>query len=84
MWISSPICYVIIILMLAMSGISWFWDRTVFWVELSLALLAAVAVVVGDYIFKEHVRTALRSSEKVLSGSQYLTLQQFIMQVAVA
>lgn len=66
-----------------MSGISWFWNEAVFIIELTLSVIAVLAVMILIERFKAHVSTAVKSAQKVLSGEEYRALQEFTLPVAV-
>lgn len=82
-WVSSPVFYIITVVMLIMAGVSWFWNNIIFSVEMSLSIVAVVAVMLATEHFKAHVSTAVRSAQKILSGDEYRALQDFTMPVAV-
>lgn len=82
-WVSSPVFYIITAAMLIMSGISWFWNRTAFLLELVIAVASVIAVMLLTERFKAHVSTAVKSAQKILTGDEYRSLQEFTMPVAV-
>ncbi len=82
-WVSSPVFYVITAVMLIMASASWFWNNFIFSVEMSLSIVAVVAVMLSAERFKAHVATAVKSAQKILSGEEYRALQEFTMPVAV-
>lgn len=82
-WVSSPVFYLITAVMLIMTGISWFFNRILFSVEMTLSLLSILAVMVASEHFKVHVTSAMKSAQKILSGEQYHSLQDFAIAVAV-
>jgi cyclic-di-AMP phosphodiesterase len=82
-WVSSPVFYVIAVVMLIMASVSWFWNSFIFSAEMILSILAVVAVVLSTEKFKVYVSTAVKSAQKILSGEEYRTLQEFTMPVAV-
>lgn len=82
-WVSSPVFYVITVAMLMMAGISWFWNDTVFLAELAIAVVSTVAVMLLTERFKAHVSTAVKSAQKILTGEEYRSLQDFAMPLAV-
>lgn len=82
-WVSSPVFYVITVVMLIMAGISWFWNNFIFSAEMALSIIAVVAVLLSTERFRAHVSTAVKSAQKILSGEEYRALQEFTMPVAV-
>ena len=82
-WISSPVYYVIAAAMLAIAGLSYFWNTYIFYLELFLAILAIVIVIIGNLWFKVYVGTAVRAANKVLSGKEQKELQEFPIPVVV-
>jgi len=82
-WVSSPVFYIITGAMLIMAGISWFWNRIVFFAELAVCVVAIAVVALLTEHFHVHVAAAVKSAQKVLSGDEYRALQNFTMPVAV-
>ncbi|HEX2986345.1 MAG TPA: DHH family phosphoesterase [Caproiciproducens sp.] len=82
-WVSSPVFYIITVVMLIMAGISWFWNSIIFFIELALSITAVLAVMILTEQFRAHVATAVKSAQKVLTGEKYRNLQDFTMPVAV-
>ena len=82
-WVSSPVFFVISVVMLIMAGVSYFYNHILFSVELTLAFCSIVAVMLSTERFKTHVTTAVKSAQKVLTGEEYRNLMEFTMPVAV-
>lgn len=82
-WISSPIYYVIAAVMLAIAGLSYFWNTYIFYIELFLTIIAIIIVIIGNIWFKVYVGTAVRAANKVLSGKEQKELQEFPIPVVV-
>ncbi len=82
-WVSSPVFYIISVVMLIMASLSWFWNSYVFTSELVLSVISVIAVLLSTERFKVHVSTAVSSARKILSGEEYSALQEFTMAVAV-
>ncbi len=82
-WVSSPVFFVISAVMLIIAGISYFQNSILFSVEMTLAICSIVAVMLSTERFKAHVSTAVKSAQKVLSGEEYRSLQDFTMPIAV-
>ncbi|MDF2631824.1 MAG: family phosphoesterase [Caproiciproducens sp.] len=82
-WVSSPVFFVITAVMLIMAGISYSYNSILFSVEMTLAICSIVAVMLSTEHFKTHVATAVKSAQKILSGEEYRSLQDFTMPVAV-
>ena len=56
-WAASPVFFVITVVMLLMAAASWSYNRTLFYVEISLSILAVAAVAINIVQFKAYVRT---------------------------
>jgi len=69
--------------MLIMAGISYSYNSIIFSVEMTLAICSIVAVMLSTEHFKTHVATAVKSAQKILSGEEYRSLEDFTMPVAV-
>ena len=82
-WASSPAVFVIIAAMFLMALASWFWNRTVFYVEISAAVVSAVTVALLNVRFHAYVSSAIKSARELLSGEQYRSLREFALPVAV-
>ena len=82
-WVSSPVFFVITAVMLIMAGISYSYNSIIFSVEMTLAICSIVAVMLSTEHFKTHVATAVKSAQKILSGEEYRSLEDFTMPVAV-
>lgn len=82
-WVSSPVFFVITAVMLIMAGISYSYNTILFYVELALAVCSVAAVLLSMEHFKTHVAIAVKSAQKILSGEEYRSLQNFTMPVAV-
>ncbi len=82
-WASAPVFYVISACLFAMAGISWFWNRTAFLVEISMAAASVAAVMVATSRFHAHVASAVKSAKTVLSGEQYRLMQEFSLPVVL-
>lgn len=82
-WVTSPILYILAVLMACMTAASWFWNPVVFYIELGLTVAAFAVVSIMLVQFKRHVTVAMRAAGKVLLGQGYQMLQDFTMPVAV-
>ncbi|HEX3016810.1 MAG TPA: DHH family phosphoesterase [Caproicibacter sp.] len=82
-WASSPVFFTISAVMLAMAGVSWFWNSTVFYVEISVAAVSIAAVLMATAHFHAHVSDAVKSAQTVLSGEQYRLMQKFALPIVV-
>lgn len=65
-WTISPFFFVIIVAMFAMAGASYFFDKTLFIVELSGAVLAAIVALFGIIRFRLYVKSTLKSAENTV------------------
>lgn len=82
-WVSSPILYVLAVVMAGMTAASWFWNPIIFFIELGLTLISIAIITVIFVQFKSHVTVAMKSANKVLSGREYQLLQDFTLPVAI-
>lgn len=82
-WASSPVFFTISAVMLVMACASWFWNRTVFYVEISIAAVSVAAVLAATARFHAHVSEAVKSAQTVLSGEQYHRMQKFPLPVVL-
>ena len=78
-WASSPLFYVISALMLIMACASWFWNRAIFYVELSAAVVSAVLIFTATKRFHAYVNESLKSAQTVFTGDEYRTMQEFAL-----
>lgn len=82
-WASSPVFFIISAAMFLMAGASWFWNTSVFAVEITLSAVSVAAVLVASGAFSAHVSAAMKSAGGVLTGEQYHSLKNFRLPVAV-
>lgn len=82
-WVSSPVFYLITVVMLIMASISWFYNSILFIVEMALTAVSIIAVILATEHFKVHVVTAVKSAKKILSGEEYDSLQNFSIPVVI-
>ena len=82
-WTTSPVYYAMAAAMLVMACLSFRQNKILFAVELTAAVLAAVAVVVTDLHYRVHIQTALRAARRVLSAEEERDFDQFALPVAV-
>ena len=73
-WASSPVFLLISAVMFAMACVSWFWNRTVFYLEVALAAGSVAAVLVSVSHFHAYVTVAAKSARTILSGDRYRAL----------
>ncbi len=82
-WASSPVFFALCAVMLGMACAAWFWNRTVFAVEISVAAVAAAAVAASTAGFRAYIASAVQSARGVLTGDEYRAFQSFSLPVAV-
>ena len=82
-WMTSPVYYAMAAAMLVMACLSFRQNKVLFAVELTVAVLAAIAVVVTDLHYRVHIQTALRAARRVLSAEEERDFDQFPLPVAV-
>ena len=82
-WTTSPVYYAMAAAMLVMACLSFRQNKVLFAVELTVAVLAAVAVVVTDLHYRVHIQTALRAARRVLSAEEERDFDQFPLPAAV-
>ena len=68
-WASSPIFFVILAIMFAMTAATYFIGQTaLFYVELGVSVVATIAVAVSLHFFETYVGGAVKSAKKALGG----------------
>lgn len=82
-WASSPLFFILTAVMLLMACESWFHGRTIFYVELSAAVVSAVLVVASTRHFRAYVLESVKSAQSVLTGDQYRAMQEFSLPVVL-
>ena len=82
-WVASPVFYLLVAVMLVTAAFSWFYNSFVFYVEMILCALGILAITLAVSSFRAHVRTAVSAAQKVLTGAEYRSLQDFSMPTAV-
>ena len=82
-WVSSPILYVLAVVMAGMTAVSWFWNPVIFFIELGVTIISIAVITVIFVQFKSHVTVAMKSAGKVLSGREYQLLEDFTLPVAI-
>lgn len=82
-WASSPQLYVISVVMFLMAGASWFWNRTIFFVEFFAAVASVAVVFVVTKRFRSYVGEALKSTQTVFSGDECQAIQDFAIPIVV-
>lgn len=82
-WASSPVFFIISAAMIIMAAVSWFWNSTVFYIEITLAAVSFLAVLFAVKHFRAHVVTAMKSAQSVLSGEMYRTFKNFTLPFVV-
>lgn len=75
--------YLMAAVMLVMAVISFRYNKILFAIELTLAILAACTVAVSDIMLRKNISTALKSARKVLAVDDNFTLEDFSLPVAV-
>lgn len=82
-WLISPICYGMVVLLFIMTALSWKHNVYLFFFELTVSILCTVFVVLTDLQYKIRVRSALRAAKRVLSAEEEHDFAQFSLPVAV-
>ncbi len=82
-WMISPICYGMVILLFIMTALSWNHNIYLFFFELTVSILCGVFVVLTDLQYRVRVRSALRAAKRVLSAEDEHDFSQFSLPVAV-
>jgi cyclic-di-AMP phosphodiesterase len=82
-WASSPLLYVISGVMFIMAGASWFWNRTIFYVEFIAAAASVVFILVATRRFRSYVGEALKSTQTIFYGDEYRVMQDFAIPIVV-
>lgn len=82
-WVVSPLFYLMAVGMLVMSIISYRYNRILFAIELTVSVLAVVAVLVGDLILLKHIIIPMGRAKRTLRGEDSSALEKFPLPVAV-
>ncbi|MBQ2668505.1 MAG: DHH family phosphoesterase [Clostridia bacterium] len=82
-WMTSPICYAMVVVLFVMTALSWKHNKVLFAVELTISILAAVSVLMTDLHYRLHIHTALRTARKVLSADEEHEFDQFALPIVV-
>lgn len=82
-WVVSPLFYIMAAALLIFSIISFRYDKVLFTVELSGAVLAVTAVLVNDLILKRNISFSVARAQKTLWGDDRDSLENFPLPVAV-
>ena len=69
--------------MVLMALASWRYNKILFLVEGTVAVLSVLAVLVSDYLYRRNISTTVKSARKVLSGEEEAAFQAFALPVAV-
>lgn len=82
-WVVSPLLYLMAAAMVLMALASWRYNKILFLVEGTVAVLSVLAVLVSDYLYRRNISTTVKSARKVLSGEEEAAFQAFALPVAV-
>lgn len=84
-WVASPVFFIITLAMLVMAGATWFFteDKTLFYVEVSVAVVSILAVTVSVVQFKAYVRTVRKSAAEIFEAGDKKSLEAFTVPIAV-
>lgn len=66
-WVISPLMYLMAVVMVALSFLSYNNDKIIFSIELTISGLFLLAVLIIGLHFRSHVSLAMRSSKKILT-----------------
>lgn len=69
--------------MFGMACASWFWNKTVFYVEIFAAAASVAGVFLANIRFRAYVQHAVKSAQKLLSGDQYRQMQNFPLPIVL-
>ncbi len=69
--------------MFLMAGESWFWNRTVCYIELSAAAVSVILIALTTKRFHAYVLESVKSAQTILAGDQYRAMQEFSIPVAL-
>ncbi len=82
-WAASPVFFVITAVMLVMAAVSWIYNQTLFYVEISLSILAVVAVIISIVHFKAYVRTIQKGAAEAFQGINKESMSKISLPVVV-
>ncbi|MFI3324871.1 MAG: DHH family phosphoesterase [Clostridia bacterium] len=84
MWVASPFSYLLVLFMYIMAFISFSYDKTLFLIELCIAVIFTLSLAFIYLRFKVHTRTAIKSARTVLMAENQQALNEFALPVLVA
>lgn len=79
----SPLFYLMAAAMVLMALASYRYNRILFLVEGTAAVLSGLAVLVSDVLYRRNISTTVRSAKRVLTGEEEAAFQAFALPVAV-
>lgn len=82
-WMTSPVCWAMVIVLFVMSALSWSFNKYLFAVEMSVSIVFAAFVLITDMHYRLRVRTALHEARRVLFAEEQHDLDSFPLPVAV-
>lgn len=82
-WVVSPLFYLMAAALFGMAAISWRYNKILFAMEMSVAVLAVMGVAISDLLLRQRVRSAVKTAQKILSAKEDLVLNDFVLPVAV-
>ena len=82
-WMTSPVCYGMVVMMFAMAVLGLRYSKALFAVELCVAIVFAVFVLVTDLQYRLHISTALQAARRVLNAEEQHDLNRFPLPIAV-
>lgn len=82
-WTVTPFFIILAVLCLAMSGVSFFYDKTVFYIELPISLAAVAGVLFSVFKFKGYISTVVKKASSSFSGFSQSAIDQLSVSAAV-
>ena len=79
----SPLFYLMAAAMVLMALASYRYNKILFLVEGTAAVLSGLAVLVSDVLYRRNISTTVRSAKRVLTGEEEAAFQAFALPVAV-
>lgn len=78
-----PLFYLMAAAMVLMALASYRYNKILFLVEGTAAVLSGLAVLVSDVLYRRNISTTVRSAKRVLTGEEEAAFQAFALPVAV-
>lgn len=82
-WAASPVFFLLVAIMYGLAAISFFWNKTIFFIELSVATMAMIISAVFIFRFKTYAQTTLNSAALSLGTKKDNVLNNFSIPIVL-